>query len=188
MIFYISDLHIGDQRVFELCRRPFKSLHDYEEELISRWNKKVGPEDVVYILGDISNGDIDHLKKVFNRLNGKKRLIKGNHDEEYFMDYFIEKIVSTITSIKYIYDNDRLVFLCHYPVMDWNYGDKEIHHVYGHIHNKTISDGYLYEQIKDFYKDKPAYNASVDVTNFEPVTLDELIALKEENNNEPYIN
>ena len=186
MIYYIADLHIGDQRVFDLCSRPFSSLEEYERELIRRWNAKVEQQDIVYILGDISNVCIEHVKEIFDQLHGIKRLIIGNHDEEFFMDYFVKRIVATATSTKYIDDDGRMVFLCHYPVMDWSYGDKTIHHVYGHIHNKSIANGYLYEEIKMFYKNKLAYNASIDVTNYEPVTLDELIQLKEESENETY--
>lgn len=180
MIYYISDLHIGDQRIFNLCKRPFLSLSDYEVALIKKWNSKVSDEDTVYVLGDISNGDVKHTKDFFEKLNGNKHLIVGNHDEEYYEEYLKEGIVLSAVHAKYIEDNKRLVFLCHYPVMDWKYGNKTIHHIYGHIHNKTINDDFLYEEIKQFYKNKLAFNASVDVTGFEPVTLDELISLKED--------
>lgn len=42
--------------------------------------------------------------------------------------------------------------------------------------------------MKEFYETLPAYNCGVDVCDFEPKTLDELIHLKEENKDEPYIN
>ena len=49
-------------------------------------------------------------------------------------------------------------------------------------------NGYVYKLMKDYYKNLPAYNCGVDVCDFEPKTLDELIYIKEENKNEPYIN
>ena len=72
--------------------------------------------------------------------------------------------------------------------MDWMEFNRKGILVYGHIHNKTAENGYAYKMIKEFYKDLPAYNCGVDVCEFEPRTLDELISLKEENRNEPYIN
>ena len=30
MIFYISDIHFNDQRVFDKCSRPFKNLEEYK--------------------------------------------------------------------------------------------------------------------------------------------------------------
>ena len=56
------------------------------------------------------------------------------------------------------------------------------------VHNKTPNNSYAYKLIKDYYRNLPAYNCGVDVTEFEPRTLDELIILKEVNKNEPYIN
>ena len=185
MIYYISDLHIGDQRVFDLCLRPFSSLQEYENELIRRWNNKVTNDDVVFILGDIADCSLERVKEVFGCLNGRKRLIIGNHDEKLLLKYLAEGIVVSAAGVKHIEDAGRLVFLCHYPVMDWWFGDKKIYHVYGHVHNKT---DHLHQAINDFYRDKTAYNASADVVNFEPVTLDELIRMKEEGTHEAYIN
>ena len=59
--------------------------------------------------------------------------------------------------------------------------------VHGHVHNKTYKNRKAYQEIKQYYLDKPAYNCGVDVTNYEPVTLDEMIRLKEENQDDPYI-
>ena len=42
--------------------------------------------------------------------------------------------------------------------------------------------------MKDYYKNLKAYNAGVDVIDFEPKTLKELMKLKEANKDEPYIN
>ena len=72
--------------------------------------------------------------------------------------------------------------------MDWMEFNREGILVYGHIHNKTAKNGYAYAMMKDYYSHLPAYNCGVDVCDFEPKTLDELIKLKEANKNEPYIN
>ena len=42
--------------------------------------------------------------------------------------------------------------------------------------------------MKDYYANLPAYNCGVDVCDFEPRTLEELMKLKEVNKDEPYIN
>ena len=97
-------------------------------------------------------------------------------------------IFETVKFIDLIIDNNRKVCICHYPLMDWMEFNRKGILVYGHIHNKTAENGNAYKMIKDFYKDLPSYNCGVDVCGFEPRTLDELISLKEENKNEPYIN
>lgn len=65
MIFYISDIHFDDQRVFDKCSRPFNSLKEYKEQIISKWNAKVKEDDTVYVLGDIAE---DSYKEVITIL------------------------------------------------------------------------------------------------------------------------
>lgn len=188
MIFYIADTHFGDERIFNLCSRPFQDLAEYQKVLCCRWNKKVNSTDTVYVLGDIANEDFESLSAILNKLNGHKHLIVGNHDEKIIKTISKSKIFETMGFIKLINDNGRQVCLCHYPLLDWVGFNQSGFHIYGHIHNKTVRQGQVYAQIKEYYKDKRAYNAGVDVVGFEPVTLDEIIKLKEKNINEPYIN
>lgn len=186
-IFYISDLHIKDQAIFDKCKRPFGSLNNFEKVVQERWNKKVSKDDIVYVLGDIGSLNIECL--IFYRnLNGHKHLIIGNHDHEILKEIKESKIFESVNFIELINDKDRKVCLCHYPLMDWMEFNRNGYLVYGHIHNKTSLNGKAYSQIKEYYKDKPAFNCGCDVTNYEPVTLDEMIELKEKNKNEPYIN
>ena len=80
MIFYISDIHFDDQKIFDKCSRPFKDLNEYKEEIIKRWNKKVNQDDVVYVLGDIVEDNSKASIGIFKKLNGIKHFIVGNHD------------------------------------------------------------------------------------------------------------
>lgn len=187
MIYYISDLHLDDQTIFDKCKRPFKDLIELKNTIITNWNKKISNEDIVYILGDIGSND-KHSIDTYKLLNGHKHLIVGNHDHE-IIDYIKEsKIFESIKFIGLINDKDRKVCLCHYPLMDWMEFNRNGYLVYGHVHNKMIKNGYAYKQIKDYYLDKKAYNCGCDVTGYTPVTLDEMIKLKEEHKNDPYIN
>ncbi len=180
MIYYISDLHLGDERIMKLCSRPFSSTKELFDVLVEKWNKKVTESDDVYILGDIANGSSELVKDFFSRVKGRKHLIIGNHDEEYINSYLSTQSFVSVDGLKRIVDDGRIVCLCHYPLMDWLSGEETIYHVYGHIHNKNgESHGQMYRFMQAYYNYLPAYNASVDVTNFEPVTLDELIKLKE---------
>lgn len=188
MIFYIADIHFYDSKVFQKCSRPFDNFDDYAEEIIFRWNSKVKNDDIVYVLGDIAEDDSINCLSMFNKMNGHKHLIIGNHDSKIVKEKEINSVFESISFIKLINDNGRKVCLCHYPLMDWIEFNRDGYLVYGHIHNKSEKNNIAYKQIKEYYADKKAYNAGVDVTNFEPVTLDEMIKLKEANKNEPYIN
>ena len=82
MIYYTSDLHLCHENIIRLCNRPYKTIEEMNEDLINRWNKKVKPNDVVYVLGDFffKQQDSKYVSSVLKRLNGEKILIKGNHD------------------------------------------------------------------------------------------------------------
>ena len=74
MIYYISDTHFKDQKIFDKCKRPFESLDEMEETIIgditmfqkTREEKlKVGHEAVVSIFKKLSNAeDIKNLINV----------------------------------------------------------------------------------------------------------------------------
>ena len=188
MIYYISDTHFKDQKIFDKCKRPFKSVDEMEEVIINKWNKKVNDEDIVYVLGDIGKDDYSSTIDIFNRLKGHKHLIVGNHDHDMLEDIKKSNVFESIKFIDLIMDGEYKVCLCHYPLMDWMEFNRDGLLVYGHIHNKTEKTGYAYKLMKDYYKNLKAYNAGVDVIDFEPRTLKELMILKEVNKDEPYIN
>ncbi len=182
MIYYISDTHFNDERVAALCGRPFKSIQEHDQALVNNWNKKVTNNDIVYFVGDICTNFFPGVIDLLKSLNGEKYLVVGNHDMDAIEEYKSSGIFKKVEYIMIIKDQGRDVILSHQPLMDWDTVIRGSYLIYGHIHNKTIKNGIEYQQIKDYYKNKKAYNAGVDVTNFEPVTLDELIKLKEINN------
>lgn len=81
-LFAISDLHLS------LCAdKPmdvFSGWENYVERIENNWQKIVAPDDTVVIAGDISWGiSLEQSYEDFrflNSLNGKKILLKGNHD------------------------------------------------------------------------------------------------------------
>lgn len=81
-IFFASDHHFGHEKIATRYR-GFDSAASMNRELIARHNDVVGPDDITYFLGDLSAGGsastFRALSLVF-RLNGRKRLIAGNHD------------------------------------------------------------------------------------------------------------
>lgn len=81
-LYAIADLHLSLS-----VNKPmdvFGGWDNYVERLNENWQKTVSPEDMVVIPGDVSWGmnfreakaDFDFI----NRLNGKKVILKGNHD------------------------------------------------------------------------------------------------------------
>ena len=54
MNFYIADMHLGHENVIPYDNRPFRSVNEMNRALIDNWNRKVGKDDDVYIIGDFS--------------------------------------------------------------------------------------------------------------------------------------
>lgn len=83
MIYAIADLHLDytEEKSMEVFGSAWKN---YQDKIFRNWNKIVGKKDTVLIPGDISwamnieDAYVD-LKKI-DKLNGKKIMLKGNHD------------------------------------------------------------------------------------------------------------
>jgi len=90
-IFVISDTHFGQKSILTFKRddgsplREFSSVEEMDETMIARWNETVRPEDHVYHLGDFSMSR--KMLDIALRLNGHKRLVRGNHDEAKTAEY-----------------------------------------------------------------------------------------------------
>ena len=77
---FTSDLHLGHTNIIEYCGRPFHSIGEMNETLISQWNEVVGADDEVWVLGDVVMGRMDETLSLVGRLAGRKTLLTGNHD------------------------------------------------------------------------------------------------------------
>lgn len=81
-IFAISDLHLsfGTDKPMNI----FRGWENHTEKLVANWNRLVKQEDTVILPGDFSWGlKLEETKPDFeflNKLNGKKVILKGNHD------------------------------------------------------------------------------------------------------------
>lgn len=77
---FTSDEHFGHRNIIEFCGRPFKDLEDMHRSLIERHNAVVKPGDEVIHVGDFSL-DERLVPKILPRLNGRHKLVVGNHDK-----------------------------------------------------------------------------------------------------------
>lgn len=80
MRFFTSDLHFYHKNVIEFCKRPWLDNLAMNQGLIENWNRTVGVDDEIFILGDMFFCGTNRAKEIMQRLNGKKFLILGNHD------------------------------------------------------------------------------------------------------------
>lgn len=169
MNFYIADTHFGHGNIIRLCSRPFRSVEDMNETIIQNWNRKVNDSDTVYIVGDFAFKGLDDAVKILKRLKGNKILITGNHDNRNLKNPNFRSCFNEIRELMDIVDNGVRVVLCHYPLIEWNGYFRGSYLVYGHIHNNIKNNAY-----KCMALEGHALNAGVDITDFEPCTLNEL--------------
>lgn len=77
---FTADLHLGHEKIIELCCRPFRTVDEMNRMIIEKWNERVDPDDTVWLLGDVAMGQIDDTLKLIEQLHGNKILVAGNHD------------------------------------------------------------------------------------------------------------
>jgi calcineurin-like phosphoesterase family protein len=171
--FYTSDLHLGHANIIKICNRPFTDANEMNETLIKYWNARVRPCDHVYVVGDLAFRSPQSVKEYIERLQGIKHLILGNHDRSWVKQVRLTDYFESIEQLQLIKDGNCRVVLCHYPMMSWG-GGKNSYLVYGHIHNNKNSSYWPLLRTYD-----RALNASVEVNDYQPVILDELIANNE---------
>jgi calcineurin-like phosphoesterase family protein len=76
---FTSDEHYGHKNIIVYSNRPFGSVEEMTERLISNHNNRVRPGDTVFHLGDFTFSS-RLLEAVLPRLNGAHYLVCGNHD------------------------------------------------------------------------------------------------------------
>ena len=152
-----------------LAQRPFISVSQMNEFLCAKWNEKVGGDDSVYIVGDFAFDDAA-AQKIFPLLNGRKHLILGNHDK---LSSESLNMFESVNQIVPVFDEGRSVCLCHYPLLSYENSVYGGYHIFGHIHNNQSDLAF------NIVKNIPRiYNCGVDVNDFEPKTLNDLVRSK----------
>lgn len=129
-IFLIGDPHFYHENIIRYCNRPFEDADYMNEILIKNWNSVVSQHDIVYILGDFALCGKDKIIEVAQRLNGRKRLILGNHDGA---------SIETYKSVfEYVYNHsiilDNFYILSHYP-QTYIQKDGLYANIFAHVHD-----------------------------------------------------
>lgn len=182
-IFFTGDLHFGHENVLAFDNRPFANIEEHDAELVRRWNNKVGKADLVYVLGDMiwkaRNSDAESLIK---SLNGQIILIKGNHDR--FLHNAKAKAalagVKDFDDISVVLEDGtkKRVILSHYFMPMYTGHRHEAIHLHAHSHTSEEAkfEFGLADQLNAVGCHNEIYNVGCMYWNYEPVTLDEILA------------
>jgi len=163
MIWFTGDLHVGHFNILKYCKRPFNTVQEMDECLISNWNEVVKRGDVVYVLGDFAYWKLsdDEIKNIYDNLTGQKFLIRGNHDRRvgnYWLDvkdtHWLKK---------------ERIFLSHYSHRVWRNSCHSSKNLFGHSH------GQLEERFNQL-------DVGIDNCDYYPINVDDAMFRIEEIN------
>lgn len=182
---FASDHHFLHRRIREIARRPFDSDDEMTESIIERHNALVGSQDTTYFLGDFGLGGWMNSVPLASRLNGKRILVCGNHDQPFihrgkgsfdrvfagYLEHFHEIRFGSVRFGKFTlshfpYDGDSQReerYDEHRPV---DLGYTLIH---GHVHEEDPD-----RQITFSSKGTKQIHVGVDGRDFRPVSIDQI--------------
>lgn len=81
-------IFVSHSNIIKYCDRPFNSTEEMNEKLIENWNKVVGKQDRVFMMGDFALCGKEKIIEIGKRLKGKKILILGNHEGASLKTYY----------------------------------------------------------------------------------------------------
>jgi calcineurin-like phosphoesterase family protein len=173
--FFTSDQHLSHRNVIKYVNRPFKNVDEMNEAIIERWNNTVGPNDVVFNLGDVAF-EKDEAKRdwMLSRMNGEKHLIWGNHDKG--LKHGWQRNFKSVADMRVIHvppeanagyvghrGGGQRIVLCHYAMRVWDQSHYGTWQLYGHSHGSLPDD-----------KGMLSCDVGVDCWNFTPVSMEQL--------------
>ena len=127
----MADPHFGDERILRYENRPFCSVEHMNRTMIERWNSVVGTDDDVWVLGDFGVSGLE--REILALLNGRKFLVKGNHDTEsnelYRRCGFSEVYdLPVVLESFWLLSHDALYINTNMPYAN----------IFGHVHNSLV--------------------------------------------------
>lgn len=161
-VFILSDHHLFHENVMNFKKddgskyRPFWSLEEMHEVIVEKHNSIVKPGDHFYFGGDVTFKLNKEFNEIMRRMNGKKRLIVGNHDRfltnTHFTQHF-EKIM-----LWRGFKEQGFVF-SHFPLKEGHFRDGNWN-AHGHTHWNMVEGPYS--------------NVCCEPRNYYPVHIDEI--------------
>lgn len=174
-IFFTSDTHFGHEAIIKFCNRPFKDAHEMDEVMINNWNNKVGPDDLIFHLGDFAFGGSELWNSILPKLNGHKVLIIGNHDRKNCRPGY-SKYFEYVGMQLQLNISGRSVYLNHYPFLCYGgtYRNEvnAVWQLYGHVHSGPNNTGKDSSRLNILFPYQ--YDVGVDNNNFTPVSWNEV--------------
>jgi len=165
-VFFTSDTHYGHANIIKFSERPFSSVEEMDEAMITNWNAVVKPGDLVYHLGDFSFANRDRTIKIAKRLAGQKFLVYGNHDKAMRRDREFNEQWQWTRDLTQIEVEGQKITLCHFAMLTWNQSHRGAWNLHGHSHGNLTDD-----------PNALRIDVGVDCFNYAPVSFEEVQAI-----------
>jgi len=156
-LFFTSDEHFSHSRIIEYSNRPFNSVTEMNETLISNHNSIVTDRDLTIHAGDFTfEKNISKVEQLIYRLNGLHIFLEGSHD---YWQKVIKKKYNIFfnQSINIIKDKCYIV-VCHYAMARWPRSHYNSYLAFGHSHGHYTNPG-------------KSWDVGVDNNNYFPVSI-----------------
>ena len=169
-IWVTSDTHFNHANIIKYCNRPFSSVEEMNETIIANWNKVVSWDDIIYHLGDFALGDKSLIPNILRRLNGRIKIIMGNHDN---LDLMLklgneDRLITDLFWEEVIRVEKKTIILNHFPFgsLPDPATNRPIIQLHGHVHSTPDKPWNYFDN---------QYDVGVDNNNFTLVNLAELL-------------
>jgi calcineurin-like phosphoesterase family protein len=155
------------------------------EAMVKNWNDTVGPDDIVYCLGDFSMA-FRPVETFTSRLNGIKYLVPGNHDFCHSYHKRSRNVEQRARWIQKYVDNGWIILpeqttldipgiatvnMCHHPYIVLDAHDDKYTKWRPKDDGRWLICGHVHEKFKVANK---MINVGVDVWNFKPVSVEQI--------------
>ena len=166
--FLISDTHFSHGNIIKFThedgvsriRYHWDTVEEMDEAIIDNWNCRVTSKDRVWVLGDFVMNR--RFLPIANRLNGRLKLIMGNHDIFKATDY-----LTYFEDVKGSHVLDRC-FLSHVPIHPSSLSRFRMN-IHGHYHQRRVL-------LPNGTIDHRYQSVCVEQIDYTPISLDEVIA------------
>lgn len=168
MEWFMSDTHFGHEAILRAHNRPFKSVEEMDEAMLSSINRLVKKTDTLYHLGDFASCHVEKAIKYRKRINCENLfLIYGNHDYKNRSFKEFRKVFGKghCHDILEIRRESHLMVMHHYPHLFWHHWDKAAFNLHGHMHCESSPLREHHMQL----------DVAVDGHDFRPWSFDEVM-------------
>jgi len=173
MKYFTSDTHLAHDKLMKFCERPFETIEEMNEIIISNILSPLKPGDELYFIGDLAWRRYA-LDEFFDKLPKKINFhwILGNHDKNWQP---FKKRCTSIAYMKRTKIDGNTVILNHWPMLTWDKSHYNSWMLFGHHHRNSNGTSQLEKMIQG-----KMLNINLEFNNYMPYSEKEITKIMEE--------